>query len=446
MSRFANAAVGGVLLVSGFTLQNISIVYWTSAPISAYGILLYANLFFTAFFGALLLAFSAATRDPSALLVADAAPQRALCSRRGGRATLAQLALLVGLMNILNGFLIVYSSPPDRTPPLIQAVLQNSGVLFAVPASKLVLGDRKRYCAAAPLAAAALVAGSIAVSVLPTALAGVGGEFAGGGAATVAWILVYLLGIAPGAVYNVVQQLFLIRSGALAPGVSRRAIARASLRALFYCNAAQLFWLLALWWVDVLPWFGASATVSEFAANTAFSLRCSLGLAASDAAGDGCGTAQFATSPSVWAASFAAAYSVSYVGSVLLNRESAAFNMICAVITTALTSLYFLLPHTNPNAANTPLWSVVVALALSLTGLVLWKRWEAATPADEQFAANDDAGGEQGGEHALSLTGGDTAAAKLRAAGGGGGAADDLDDALLPAAQAGAKPLLDGWR
>ena len=124
--------------------------------------------------------------------------------------------------------------------------------------------------------------------------------------------------------------------------------------------------------------------------------------------------------------------------------------MICAVITTALTSLYFLLPHTNPNAANTPLWSVVVALALSLTGLVLWKRWEAATPADEQFAANDDAGGEQGGEHggehALSLTGGDAAAPKLRAGGGGGGGADDLDDALLPAAQAGAKPLLDGWR
>ena len=62
---------------------------------------------------------------------------------------------------------------------------------------------------------------------------------------------------------------------------------------------------------------------------------------------------------------------------------------MCAVITTALTSLFFLLPGTNPNASNTPLWSVLTSLALSLAGLVLWKWWEAKTPAEGQFAAAD---------------------------------------------------------
>ena len=52
--------------------------------------------------------------------------------------------LVIGGLNILSGFLIVYSSPSTRTPPLVQAVLQNSAVLFSVPLSKFVLGDRKQ--------------------------------------------------------------------------------------------------------------------------------------------------------------------------------------------------------------------------------------------------------------------------------------------------------------
>ena len=405
-------------------MQNASIVYWTAAPISPFGILLYANLFFTSFFGLLLVIFAAVTRDKSALLVADSPIQRSLFTLTKRGATLAQLAALVGLLNIANGFLIVYASPPDRTPPLIQAVLQNSGVLFAVPASKLVLGDRKAYCARAPLAAGALVAASIGVSVLPTVLAGVGGEFSGG-AARWAWIAIYLIGIAPGAAYNVVQQLFLIRAGALAPGASRLTVARSSLRALFYCNLAQLLWLLALWWVDVLPWFGASAHVADFSNNTRFSLRCSLGL-------EDCGLAQFGVVPAVWAGAFAAGYCVSYIGSVLLNRESAAFNMLAAVITTALTSLYFLLPGTNPASSTTPLWSVLSALVLSLSGLVLWKRWEASTPADEQFAVAEAADDVSLG---LSLT---------ASAGGEGEIGGDFYEA--PKATGGRVPLLGEWR
>ena len=56
------------------------------------------------------------------------------------------------------------------------------------------------------------------------------------------------------------------------------------------------------------------------------------------------------------------------------------------MITTCLTSAYFLIPGTNPNASHTPLWSVLVSLVLSLAGLVTWKWWEAQTPAEEQFA------------------------------------------------------------
>ena len=115
-------------------VQNVSIVYWTSSPISPYGILLFANCWFPLFFGSLLVAYAIYERDWGVLAVANTAEQTKLWVY----GSLAQCAALVGALNILNGFLIVYASPSDRTAPLIQAVLQNTGFLFAVPFSVLV--------------------------------------------------------------------------------------------------------------------------------------------------------------------------------------------------------------------------------------------------------------------------------------------------------------------
>lgn len=180
-----------------------------------------------------------------------------------------------------------------------QAVLQNSGVVFSVPASIVVLGDRKAYLSRLPLLAGGLVAASIAVSIVPTIVSGTAGDGFAGGASTIGWIAIYLFGIAPGAAYNVVQQLFLIRSGALAPGVSRHAVARASLRALFWCNVAQLAWLLILWPLDILPWFGASSNASEFYNETLFSLSCSIGGPAASVNGDPSRCASVFSTPQV---------------------------------------------------------------------------------------------------------------------------------------------------
>ena len=41
-----------------------------------------------------------------------------------------------------------------------------------------------------------------------------------------------------------------------------------------------------------------------------------------------------------------------------------------------ITSAYWLVPGANPYPANTPVWSVLTSLALSLCGTCLWKAWE----------------------------------------------------------------------
>lgn len=267
-------------------------------------------------------------------------------------------------------------------------MLQNSGIIFAIPFSIGLLGDKKKYLSPWPLGCIGLVVLSIVVSIIPTIQDGTAG--AGfSSARSIGWICVYLLGIVPGAAYNTVQQLYLLRSGALQPGVSADFVTRATLRMLFYCNFWQAFWLLALWWLDVVPSFGTSATPAEFWTNTVFSLTCSYGGRGAAVGPDAsqC-TSVWGTQPNLWAFCFVLGYSVSYIGSAQLNRESATFNLMVAVVTVAATSAYFLIPGTNPNSSTTPVWSVLVSLALSLSGMVMWKVWESRTPAEQQFSVN----------------------------------------------------------
>lgn len=223
-------------------------------------------------------------------------------------------------------------------------MLQNSGIVFAVPFSVLLLGDRKKYLTPTPLAIMGLVGASIAVSVLPTILEGHSSDGFSGGR-TFAWVAIYLLGIVPGALYNTVQQLFLLRSGALQPDVSADLVTRATLRMLFWCNLWQAFWLVALFFLDLLPFFGFSTGLSDFWTNTLFSLTCSFGGRAGAVGPDSsqC-VSQWGSSPNVWAFSFAVAYSISYIGSAQLNRESSTFNLLVAVITSSATAAFFLIP------------------------------------------------------------------------------------------------------
>jgi hypothetical protein len=409
LRTWAAAAV----LVLGFTTQNVTIVFWLESKVTTgLGVLFHSALTFVTIFGGAALAFAFVTGDWSVLRPSNARADCRLLAPfwRERRLTAAQLLFAVGVANALNGFGIVYASNSRRTPPLIQTVLQNGGLLASVPFSKLLLGDRKTYAAREPLAAAALLLGSIAVSVAPSLTRHTGkwhrecgverplltlellipasghpppDSRGASGLSAAAWVAVYVFGISQGALYNTIQQLYLMRQGLLRPGVSGREEAKGILRALFFSNLAQAVAIDALFWVDALPWFGFSRNLSQVASRTGASLGCSL---------FGVGTTCRPATPGyAWA--FVLSYVAAYVAAAQLNKESSTFNMLCLVVVTASTAVVFELPGVNPNPVGTPLWSVVIALLLSLTGSVLWKRWESRTPAAEQFAAY-----ERGGE------------------------------------------------
>ena len=212
-----------IVVIIGFTTQNVTIVYWTEAKISNFGILILCGMSFFVFFGILCLLFAMYYDDWTVFHISDSsdAHERWLFfnpwRRSGFQLTHMQILCSVGFLNSLNGFLIVYASPPDRTPPLIQAIFQNAGVLFSVPFSKFALGDKKKYFAPEPLLAAGVILSSVAVSLAPTIVnvsKGDSGEF-GSGFSSIAWCIIYLSGLLPSAAYNVTQQLYFIRAGIL---------------------------------------------------------------------------------------------------------------------------------------------------------------------------------------------------------------------------------------
>jgi len=351
-------------------------------------------------FASAALAFALATGDWTVFRVSDDAWESRLFVSpfrpSGFRLSHAQALAASGFCNALNGILIVYASPAARTPPLIQAVLQNCGVLFSVPFSKAVLGDTKVYAAPEPLRAAAVVVASVVVALAPAVADVAAGRAAGDfdGAATIGWAAVYLAGLAPSALLNVLQQLYFIRAGLLADGLAPHAARRGTLRALLFASFMQPLTYAALWWVDVLPVFGSSAGAGDFYAGTRRGLACSLG-----APGGGDAAACPALTP-VWAAAFVGAYVVAYFGGAALNKESATFNMLCLVVVTTATAVIWEIPRVNPRPSGTPAWSVAVSLVLSLAGSAMWKAWEARTPAAEQFTVARDAeaaGGARGG-------------------------------------------------
>ena len=389
MGPFTILAAAAV--IAGFTAQNVTIVFWLQSSISSYSILLLCGLAFAAFFSLCALAFALRTGDWAVFRVSDHPVESRLFLNpfrpSGFRLSHAQILAAAGFCNALNGILIVYASSSVRTPPLIQAILQNCNVLFSVPFSKVVLGDTKSYLAWEPLRAAGVVAASVAVSLAPTVWAvasGGGGADAKGfnGLNSLAWVVVYTAGLAPAALLAVLQQLYFIRTGALRRGAPAREQLRGTLRALMFSNFMQPLTYAALFWVDVLPWFGSASSVADWVGVTRFSLACSVGGPA--LAGAAAGRVCDAGAPS-WAYAFIFAYIVAYFGGAALNRESATFNMLCLVVVTASTALVWLIPGVNPESSTTPLWSVLVSLVLSVGGSVLWKRWEDKTPPEEQF-------------------------------------------------------------
>lgn len=370
-----------VALLLSNAAQSILAIYYTNAPLSLWGLLVFIVTGLAALNVLLAVFLAWYYQDLRVFFISDEPEQRSLLRRHRGRLTLAQTMVLVSAMNSFAAVTQWYGTPPDRTPPLVQSIANALITVAAAPASQWLLGDRKRYCSWEPALGVALVVASVVVSILPTALRG-GTQFDSGAGV---WSVYYTLSTIPQAVAITGGQYFQIRSGALEPGATDRDRRFTIGRMLLYNQAYVLAFLAAFFWVDLLPWFGSSASLSQFASGAAFSFQCSLlGPSGVDPSVGDPSTCPRLTP--LYAGGFLAAYIVLLVCQAVLSRDSAVFNTMILLFSTAFISLFWLLPGVNPDAADTPAWSVLSSLVLSLGGVVVWKRWEMRTPSSAQFS------------------------------------------------------------
>jgi hypothetical protein len=419
-----SSLLGAFFASTGLAVSTAASIYWTAAPLSLYAELLYMLLFLGLINFAVLALLALYYRDAKILWVHhDAAQRRLWCwgVRRADAVTPHRLAppdgglsapptlaarfdaylaglsqaealLLLGVNNFFAASVQWYATPPERTPPLVQTILPCASLICAIPLSQIMLNDRKPYTQREPLLAVGLIAASLLVSLAPS-VASASGAAASVGAGTtsptdaLAWSAVFLASQLPVAGAMISQQAFLLRSGVHRPGATWKDNQVAVFRMMSYNQGIVAAVLGLMWWIDVLPWFGTTlGGVDDFSNAVAYSFQCSMlgpdGITAAEPQG---ATSACTSSTPKFALLFLLSYVPYLAGTAVVAQDSGVFSTVVNLAQAACLSAFFLIPGTNPDPSNTPVWSVVTALLLSLAGVAVYKRWEARFSMVEQF-------------------------------------------------------------
>lgn len=407
-----STALGGIAAAVGASASTVANVFWLNSPLSLWSQFTFMLVFLGVVNLSVLVLLATYYGDARIVLIHhDAAQRRLWCwgarretaaereaaasedaaARAAGasafsvwlsRLSQAETLVLLGINNGVAGLLQWYSTPPDRTPPLLQGVLPAATLVFAIPLSKVVLGDRKVYLAPEPLIAVGLVLTATIISLEPTLAASAGGTGLGGAESpsdVLAWAAIYLASQLPGALAFLGQQVYLLRSGVHRPGATWRDNQTSLFRMMFYNQIVLSIFAFALWWIDILPWFGSTPDAAAFWTGVRFSFACSLGATS----GGDCDP-----STPTWGAIFLCTYVLYLTGTAVVSQDSGVFSTLIQLAQATVVSTIFLVPGVNPDPSGTPVWSVVVSLLLSIAGVVVFKRWEARQGTiAEQFVA-----------------------------------------------------------
>jgi len=267
--------------------------------------------------------------------------------------------LYIGLFDAFNGILVVYAAPSSRTPPILQALFTNVSILYAMLATKLLVNRSISYLHLKPLLALVFVILAIIISLLPDII-----EIANGkasfaeGKTPLAWSILFLIGVGPGAIYNVFQEKFLKSRN----DIEDRNKTYDMTVMLFWGCFLQLLTMLVFFWVDILPWYGFSDSITGFGTNLGGSIKCFFG-------GNNCTTTWF------YGLLFNVGYTMTYAASAGLNEDSANFNMICSMLVSPISVFYWII-FPKQGVDVPPWWSFTFALLLFLPSTYLWKTWE----------------------------------------------------------------------
>ncbi|PFX25296.1 hypothetical protein AWC38_SpisGene10053 [Stylophora pistillata] len=310
------------------------------------------------------------------------------------------LLFLVGFCNALNGALVVFASKGSRTPPYLQAILGNFmiplTVLFRrwipVPSKKtpnvflinrmekfimlsinlschvrarlMMLIVRKKPTLLKLSCSIIMVVG-LFICLISTIFPEVDPESkerkdVAQGVSRVMWPIIFMLGFAPLAAMNVIQE----KGVKMENKSSKKGINL--LYFLFWTSSYQLLCVGVLFWLDVLPWYGNVSNIQEFGENWWFGVQCFFGGAGCDFTSGTRGTL------------FILMYVLSYAGgaNLLRHTEGATWLAIVMSLVTPLGFIFWTLFEESPfkwhPAGHVSTWFSIGALAIMVPAIFVY--------------------------------------------------------------------------
>ncbi|KNC54765.1 uncharacterized protein AMSG_01616 [Thecamonas trahens ATCC 50062] len=348
--------IGAVL---GGVTQNVALPLWlvalddSSAGANPYFVLTFASAAYVVIFGlvvAYLKLFTNALGEVEARF-----PHKFLA--------------LIGACDALNGILVVFASPPQRTAPFLQALLGNAIIPFTFAGSYLLLHRKTTW---KHVACAALCVLGLLIALTPTIfnLDDVAERYSSSSSARYVWPMVFMVGFLPAALMNIYEEKVLKTIGASASSMGRLNL----YFMLFWTSLYQLLTAGLAFWAAFIPGFGVS-TAKAFPNSMWVNLQCTFG-------GAGCSWAPF------FAVVFIGGYVASYVfGGFLFRYASANYNVVASSLVTPLGALFWTFFRSTPFGwdmqVNYTTWLSLSALPVLLAGIMWYHRLEAEDEASD---------------------------------------------------------------
>nr|XP_022326328.1 uncharacterized protein LOC111126172 isoform X3 [Crassostrea virginica]XP_022326329.1 uncharacterized protein LOC111126172 isoform X3 [Crassostrea virginica]XP_022326330.1 uncharacterized protein LOC111126172 isoform X3 [Crassostrea virginica]XP_022326331.1 uncharacterized protein LOC111126172 isoform X3 [Crassostrea virginica] len=174
-----------------------------------------------------------------------------------------KVVLANALSNVVNFILVVYASPPSRTPPYLQSILFMTAIPFTVLLRLLFL--RKGMSAGRGISCAVIVVG-LFISSEPQ-IWGLKTQQTASNASSslterILWPLCFALGFIPFALVNLTCEKELTRKNSEA------------MNFILWSQIFQMILMTALFWTDFIPGFGMVDNFADFKSNIKGGLRC----------------------------------------------------------------------------------------------------------------------------------------------------------------------------
>ncbi|CAG2227093.1 crt homolog 3-like [Mytilus edulis] len=176
-----------------------------------------------------------------------------------------KILFMMGLFTAMNGILVVYASPPNRTPPYLQGILQSSVIPFTVLLRLVIL--RKGISIVRGICTMIVLVG-IFITIEPQiwgldADAGETGSKPESTGARILWPFCFLMGFLPVGLMNVFCEKELQKEEGQ------------SFSFITWGQYFQTAIMVCFFWVDFVPGFGSSSSGKDFFHRLQKGLHCS---------------------------------------------------------------------------------------------------------------------------------------------------------------------------